>query len=398
MAEYIYVTSTGTIIADTADLRAQNEQVFKDAFGQDLTTADETPQGVVINQYTAVDSAVIRNNAALGNQINPNISGGVFLDAVCALTGLPRDGASRSLVNATLTGIPNTVIPAGSLATTTSNNQFQALSAVVIPISGTTTAIFESVEFGPIPCLTGQLTTIVTSVLGWESINNTEPAAAGTLVQSDLSLRNLRVRTLALQGSSTSEAIYSRMSDVQGVTSLTFLENVSNTTQVIENVSLVAHSIWACVDGGTTLDVANAIYNAKSGGCNYNGSLTQVVIDQYSQQSQTVKFERPTEIDFMFRVTVKYHSSIADPIASVKEAIITYANGGIEGEVGLVVGADVSPYEISAAININNPRLFVVLVEIAEKSGSPVWQTATYELEIFEVARIAEADIQVILV
>ena len=37
----------------------------------------------------------------------------------------------------------------------------------------------------------------------------------------------------------------------EGVTSLTFQENVAATTQTINGISMVGHSIYACVQGGT---------------------------------------------------------------------------------------------------------------------------------------------------
>src|SRR5262249_30052068 len=116
MANYQYLNETGTIVPDTSDLLNGVGNEFKGAFGADLSVTSDTPQGVLIAAETEARDAVVRNNAALANQINPNIAGGVFLDAIAALTGLTRDSAKRSSVLCDLTGVAGTIIPAGSQA------------------------------------------------------------------------------------------------------------------------------------------------------------------------------------------------------------------------------------------------------------------------------------------
>jgi hypothetical protein len=155
------------------------------------------------------------------------------------------------------------------------------------------------VESGPIPCAIGALTTIVTYTIGWDTVTNPVGAILGTLTESDSAFRLKRKNTLALQSTSTSEAITSRLYATQGVNSLQFRENITGSTATIDGISLLAHSIWACVDGGTDLDVATAIYNSKAGGSNWNGSVSQAVTDIFSFQVSTVKFDRQQMCQFM---------------------------------------------------------------------------------------------------
>src|SRR5262249_35563379 len=157
-------------------------------------------------------------NAALASQINPNVAGGVFLDAIMALTGMQRTPATRTLVtNVTLTGIASTVIPAGTLAATSAGDQFQSVSTVTLNPSGTPNVNFQSVQTGPIPCAGSALNTIVSSILGWETVTNNAsgtPASVttlGTTTQSDQAARALRANTLAFQGVSLAEAITSAL-------------------------------------------------------------------------------------------------------------------------------------------------------------------------------------------
>src|SRR5690606_17916986 len=99
MADYQFLVSSGVIVPDLAETRAQVEAEFLAVFGQDMVTDPSTPQGQFITRIAEERDAIARNNAALANQINPDISGGVFLDALWRLTGGGRRGAVRSLIN-----------------------------------------------------------------------------------------------------------------------------------------------------------------------------------------------------------------------------------------------------------------------------------------------------------
>jgi hypothetical protein len=397
MGDYTYINEKGTIVPDTSTVLTDVQNEFKNAFGQDLIVDPSTPQGVLITSETTSRISVINNNAMLANQINPNISEGIFLDAVCALTGLERDAATPTTVSATLTGVATTVITEGTRAQTQAGDVFETTGEVTIGGGGTVTANFQSVDMGPIPCDIGDLSQIVDGVIGWETISNPAAATAGTNTQSDQSLRALRKVTLALQGVSLPEAIISRLYATPGVKSLTFRENIEASTQIIDGVSMVEHSIYACVDGGTNLDVATSLLSAKSGGCNWNGATTVNVEEPYSGQEYAVKFDRPTAVPVRVRATVSVSSSLIDPQTAVPAAIMAYVNGEIEGEQGLIVGQDVSVFELAGAVNTQYPGIYVSNLEIAEiTTDAPDWVTVI-EIAIDQIATLEENDIQVIV-
>src|SRR5262245_56358910 len=126
MADFEYITETGVIVPDTAELQTQVEGEFKEAFGADLIVTPNTPQGVLITAEVSARSGVLRNNAALANQINPNLAGGVFLDAIWSLTGGQREAADFSFIpDVSLLGLPGLPIPAGSQASLVDGTLFQ---------------------------------------------------------------------------------------------------------------------------------------------------------------------------------------------------------------------------------------------------------------------------------
>lgn len=399
MATYNFVEASGLIVPDTADLLEDVNNEYRAVFGEDFTVDPETPEGALIVGETTSRQSVARNNAAVANQINPNLAGGPFLDAIWALTGGERNVASRSTVGVTMTGVSGTAIPVGSVARTVAGDEFRSVGAVVIPIGGSIAGVFESVETGPIAAGIATLTTIVDRVLGWETVTNAAAATLGQNTETDGDSRNRRRGTLAVQGRGTALAVSSNLAAVVGVRSHTFRENVESTTEIIDGISLVAHSVWAAVQGGTDADVAAALLEAKGAGANWNGAVSVPVVEPASGQTFTVRFARPTARPVLVRVTVRLGATQStDPTPAVRSAILAYANGDMEGEDGFVVGGDVSPFELSAAVGRRNPELFVTLTEIAFNVMSPVYVTTTLAIALDELATIEEADIQVLTV
>lgn len=399
MAVYQFITATGTVVADTSATRNEVIAEYRQVFGQDLITDDETPEGVLINAETTSRQSVARNNATLANQINPNLAGGVFLDAIWALTGGMRNPATRSTVNATITGIANTNIPAGSEATTTGGDTFRTVVSVTIPVSGTLANVaFESVEVGEIDIGASTLTTVSGDVLGWETVNNPAAGTRGQATESDEASRQRRRLTLGLQGRSVAAAVQANVLEVPGVQSLAFRENITNMTQVIDGITLVPHSIWAAVQGGADADIGLALLRSKTAGSNWNGTSSVDVIEPASGQSYTVRFQRPTTVAMAVRLMVRRTSNVSDPITAARESVLRYARGEIPGETGFSIGSDVSPFEVASAVNRDNPAIFVVRSEVAAAAQTPAWSTDTFTIDTDELATIIPADIVVQIV
>jgi hypothetical protein len=405
---YNYINTTGVIVPDSSDILAEVQGEYVAVFGADMSTDPSTPQGVLITAEALARTQVVQNNAALANQINPNVAGGVFLDAIMALTGIQRTPQGQTVVtNVTLTGVVGTVIPAGSRAATAAGDLFSSLSAVTIPSSGSVMVNFASIEYGAIPCAANALNVIVNGgVLGWEGVDNnpsSTPASAttlGTTTQSDQAARAYRNNTLAFQGLSLAAAIMAALYATPGVTSLTFQENVAATTATINAISMLPHSVYACVEGGSDAAVAEALLENKSSGAAWNGGTTIPVVEPASGQTYSVSFDRPAQVGILIEVTTPNGNE-----ASIIQSILDYAAGAIQitdqnGVTqtlpGFVVGADVSPFEIAGAIMAENPGTIITSVEIGlAPSGS--LSTNTIDVAVNAIAQTQESYITVII-
>lgn len=397
MAEYIYIEETGTVLPDTSETLATVEAEFREALGEELVLDPATPQGRLIATEVSARDNFLRNNAALANQINPNLAGGVFLDAIWALTGGQRLAATQSVARlVTLAGTPGTLIPGGSQARTSTGAIWETLSDVTLGVLGSASVDMRAVDFGPVPAPIGAINTVVSGVLGWETVTNPTAAELGRLQESDVASRARRRVTLALQGVALPEAIISALYDVPGVRSLTFRENYTGAPLVVDGVLLAEHSIYAVVDGGSDIDVATAILATKSLGANMNGATSVAVTEPASGQVYTVLFDRPTLVAIKVRATVKVQGALSDVAAAVRAAILAYAAGELDGETGLIVGQSVSPFELAGAVNSQTPAVYVQKMEIAKLADSLA--VAEVPLTIQQLATINVNNIEVVLV
>lgn len=386
---YSYVVAQGVVVPDTADLLAQVQTEWRETLGEDLIVTPDTPQGVMIVAETLARDAVVRNNAALANQINPDLAGGVFLDAIWGLTGGQRLQATRStIVAAVVAGVPGAVIPQGARASVGSGGSiFSTTGSVTLGAGGTATVNFQSVEFGPIAAGANSLTQIVDGVLGWETVTNPTAATLGETTESDEAARERRRQTLSIQNVALPEAIISALYATPEVTAVLFRENYTDAIITIEGVDIDPHSIFVVVDGGTDTDVATSLLANKSLGCGWTGDTTVAVVEPVSGQSYNVSFQRPDPVTIYVSVAVRQVAGAGgSPATVVREAILAYAAGDQDGEEGLTIGADVSPFELAGAINRAAPDLYVSDVQVGVAPGAlgptPVSITITERAQI----------------
>ncbi|MEX6373588.1 baseplate J/gp47 family protein [Providencia hangzhouensis] len=395
MADYQYLTSQGVIVPDTSTLRDDVESEYRSVFGQDLDVNPETPQGALITMEVENRDAVVRNNAELANQINPDLAGGIFLDAIWALMGGQRFDATHSFLSQVkFTGIAETIIPKGSQAATLNGDLFETTKTLIIGKDGSVTGDMRAIETGAVECGVGQLNKVASSVLGWETVHNPSNAVLGRDAESDLQSRRRRKQTLAKNTVSVGEAITSALYELEGVRSLSYRENYTDQPMIFDGITLVPHSIYVCVEGGDKEAIARSLLRTKTLGAAFNGREEVEVLETISGQIYPVKFDRAKEIVLFCRVTVK--KATVDAQTIIPAAVESWANGDIDGEVGLVVGRDVSPFEISAGINAVEPRLFITRVELS--TDGKAWSSNNYEIKMNEVARLKRSAVQVVLV
>lgn len=387
--DYQYNQTTGIVVPDTSKVKAEVEQEFKDALGQDLDVSESTPQGRLIEAETVARKRTIENMALLANMFNPQQSYGMFLDSIASLFGIERIGATRTRVFCTLSGTEGTVVPANAMAQDTNGNMYYLENEVTIGSEGTATGEFLALDKGAVVCEAGTLTEIVTAILGWNSITNASAGETGVDGESDNELRQ-KLPTAQYQGKSLNESIKSAILEVENVKSCYVTDNPTSTTKTLingrdssRNIVMPAHSLYVCVDGGDNEAIAKAINNTRSLGCAYASQNNETPVaysvdyvigsETEPEQVENVYFDNLTEGGYTVAVAVNITiktGSTNDLTAAVKQAIQDYADNKIDSVDGLKLGVNVSSFEIACAVNAQIPELYVESVKVGLVGGS----------------------------
>lgn len=403
MSEYYeYITGQGVIVPDTSIILAEIQNEFKSVFGEDLDLSATTPQGRLIEMLQRNRTFCIQICALVSNMLNLNRASGFVLDDLGSLFLIDRHPATYTTTTVILNGVAGTVIPVGTRLQTTDGDIFTNLQQYTIGDDGSVTTQYQAIETGDIPCPVNTLTIILDNVNGLETATNPSSPILGQELESDADFKNRIKNSLNINSIAILSAIKSNLEAVNGVTDSYCYDNYTSASETIDGVVVPAHSILACVEGGSNIDIAKVLYEKKTIGTGYITAedntdftvITQIITDDAYGTPYTVRFMRPEETPIDIAVTVSRQKySGADLEQAVKNAIIQWYNGDVDGVDGIKIGKSVSPFEISAAVSTVIPEIFITSVGVCNHGGEPASTTLTFGA--VHKATISESNITV---
>jgi len=373
------------------DIVISQEQNYQVAYGDNFTLDDSTPFGVLAGLQSG-DFANLWEIAELSfSSFSPSQATGFYLDTIAEYNGLRRNEATRSTVILELGGDDNTPIEIGSKVEVTDTGEVFITTQDAVIQSGSVLVTAQSENTGPIAAGINTITTIITSIPGWDTVTNPDAAQEGTELETDEEFRIRREKSVGVAASNTTDAIFSAVSDVDGTTDVVVLENE---TDVVDGNGLTPHAFEVIVKGGNDGQIGSAIRGKKPTGIQSLGS-TVVQIPDKQGFAQPIRFTRPADIEIEVNVEI---TALADFPGNgedlIKQAIVDYANGQLEGfeDRGFSTGDDVILSELYTPIN-TVPGHSVNSLEIA-KSGQPLG-TSNIAIRIREVSLFLVANITV---
>ena len=370
------VNSNGVITVDYDDIKTSFEEAFKSSLGNDLNLDVSTPQGQLIQVHTQVVNEIQTDVVLLANSFNPYTAEGDALDNTGAFFGYYRKASQPTVVIGNVTGLSGTVIPAGSKVSN-GEYEFESLNDTTIKPNGTADIEFQCTTSGAIPCVAGTLTNIVTTIQGWDTVTNTTGGVVGYDVESDNEFRNritanwLNIRAISVLG-----AVIDKVAQLDGVVSVIGRENPKSSTQVIDGLTLLPHSIWLTVLGGRDEDIAKALTIKKTLGCNTNGNTTIVYTDPVVDYNYTYQIQRPTVVPVYLQVNyLKNNYTPIDVEDKIKNLIIEYIN-----QNPLKIGQKVTGAWLSNALeNYNQINLLSIKTRLDPNDAWSDYSSITLE-------------------
>lgn len=331
---------TGFVVPAEPAVLAGVQADWNAALGGNVNPGLSTPQG----QLATAQSAIIGDGngqlLAIQAGVDPAYSSGRWQDAlgrIYFLTRLPAQPTVTDASGAVCSGATGTYINTGALALDTNGNQYVCTAGGTIPASGSIALPFASVVNGPITLGTGQLSTIYSTIPGWDSISNPDPGITGSNVETAADFEFRRQNSVAGNASAVNNAVLGAVLAVPNVLDAYVIDNPSNAASTIGGVSIAANSLYVCAAGGTSQAVANAIWTKKPPGIPTQGSTTETVTDTNAgyvtpYPTYTINYQISNSLSIYFLVQVKNSTDIpSDALTQIQKALQTAFTGADSG-------------------------------------------------------------------
>jgi uncharacterized phage protein gp47/JayE len=379
------LTSTGFNRKTAEDIEAEIVRDERALISSNLDTQPETPIGEFNGIIGSKIAEIWELLEAINNNQDPRIATGFGLDGTSAITGTTRDEAEKGTVTLRLTLNAGVTVPAGSIAAVAGDedNQWVTLADATNPgaVPADIDVAAEASETGEIAAIATTITVIVTPIAGWTAVTNPLDAEPGTEIDTDTQLRVRRNQELQRAGTSPVNAIRADLLAVEDVESVTVLDNP---TGLVDANGLPPHSVEAVVLGGSDQDVADALFDAASGGVTLFGSTTVQVTDQQGFVHD-VSFTRPEVITVWLDIDVDVDADYAGDDELIKAAIVAFGESTYgQGDDVILSALNVPILSITGTVDVTQ-----ILVGPASPPLSAVnLVIAPRQLADFETTRI----------
>lgn len=335
----IEFTNNGLVLPLEEDILDGVKLDTNAAFGNQLSQNLETPQGQLASSWTAI---IADNNAIFAKYValvDPATSSGTMQDAIGKIYYMTRKPALPTSVSVLCRGVVGTVIPANFLITDVDSNLYYAVDGGTIGSGSTVTIEFANTVDGAIPCSIDSVR-LYQSIAGLDSVENLAAGVLGRVAESPQEFEYRRSLSVQQNTNGSLGAILGNVLAVDDVLDAIVIENSTGDVLYYGATSypLVKNSIYVGVVGGDNNDIAQAIFEKKSGtGCNMNGGVSVVVTDtSYSapQPEYTIKFNRPTNTNIRIAIQIKNSPLLpANTTDKIRQAVISAFNVRVGGTV-----------------------------------------------------------------
>jgi uncharacterized phage protein gp47/JayE len=324
----VSINADGITAPPFEDILASLQASWMQIYGSDVYLAPDSQDG----QLLAVQAQAIHdtNQALIAGYFSyaPTTAQGVGLSSVVKINGLRRLSPSNSTVEVLLVGQAGTTINNG-VVSDGFNVLWNLPPQVVIPVEGQILVTAIAQQPGAILAAPDTVTTIQTTVPGWQTVTNPASAFPGLPVESDATLRKRQAFSTSLPAVTPRETLAGAVANVAGVGRSVVYDNDSD----VYDVNLVPpHSVAVVVEGGDAFELGTVIALKKNTGCGTHGTTQQIVYDQEGVPN-VVNFFFMSSIPVWVVITIQPLTGYLDTTGQlIIKSIVEYAASAPIGE------------------------------------------------------------------
>ena len=299
------------------------------ALDPNIDLSPESPDGQLVAIMSAEIAQCWSELNLVYNSYNPDQAVGAGLRNIGMISGLPYGAATSSQTVVELTGVAGAVIPKGSVVANGNGDEFYTAFAATIPAS---VQVFAAVA-GPIPVDAGTITNIVSTITGWDGVNNPSSGKVGLAAMSEVVFRNLRNKAVLRNYTSAAEVIKARLSEDLQIEQVVVEDNDSPTTSPSGVPANTIHvTVGELAANTTDEEIAQIIADTKGLGCPTFGS-TYVEIEDSQGLPHKVYFSKAgPQAVFMDIEILFLDDDYAGAEESIRNDLLAHINGLAAGE------------------------------------------------------------------
>lgn len=348
-----------------ADAREALEQIRDPVTGErlqvDFTAADPAMQVVKIPLEAVGDLWALLH--IVYSQFDPDAATGAALSGLVRLNGIERAEGQPSRVQLVLRGVADTVIRKGQRVSNTQRLVVWITQTdVTLNASGQASVTALTEENGMFTADSGELTVILTPVVGWTEVSNPGAAIPGAIEEQDPVLRQRREYSTMAPASSPVEAIYANLRNVPGVD---FVRVLVNNRLRTDSRGLPPKAIAAVVVGGEDRDVAKVLLERSPALTEWFGNVLFVITDTLGD-TYPVQWVRPVEVPIFLDIDIQRlgDGQLTDDYTSrIADAVVRYSRLGAAG-LGIASAAGYDQDGIVPGENVVASRLYTPINSI----------------------------------
>lgn len=339
-----------------------------------LRFSPDTIAGIITGIIANQASQVWESLNGLYHSLQPHSASGRALDALCSLTGTYRKREDFSRATALLTLDAKTKVTKESRLQTLGGHFFKVTNGVTntSEVSAVIEADLIAEEAGEIIAHEDTEAKIMTPIAGWRKAKFKRTYEIGRLKESDDELRLRRFKELKATGSSTVDAICSRLGQIDHVEAVYIKEH--------------PRSFEAIVKGGNDQDIAYVLWQSKPLGVETVGAIECTIIDSTSTPRK-IHFNRPWEIQLSLHANLKVKCLLEEnALNKLKTSLIDF------GKKHFSLGSEVYASRFFPCFFTNPQVLDVMTLQLRDRSSGHVAPT---EFKPEQIASLAFKDIHI---
>ncbi len=392
----ITITDQGIIAPSTDQVVQGLWQMFKDAFGSELNTAMNTPQGQLVTSLAAIIQDANNQNIQLMNQVDPRYSRGIWQDAIGRLYFLDRQRFTYSTAPIRLDGLSGTIIPAGFQIADENGRVWETTGSFTIDISGFILGTVQCLTGGAIEAAPNTINKIIIALSGLDRATNPSSATPGMNEESRDNFEVRRGESVSANAKMTDAAVRGAVANLPGVVDVWVKSNPTDETVTVGATAypMIRNSLLVSVIGGTDYDIAWQTLVKGGTGCSFNGNTEVKVYDTDTYPSEppeyTVKFLRPESKSLKFKITIEDMDALSyqDEKALKSSILNALKNGKTRARIGQTLRAAQYLVIASSATGLN-------LVDLEVSKDGLSWVNVL-EFGVDEYPVTTEFDISVV--